>query len=223
MELAQLAVFVRPPIAGEAKTRLARVLGDEGAAALYDAFVDDMLGLCARVREAGRIDLAVWSAGPPQEAVNRWALQHGAQIHLQPAGDLGAKLSAAFDKGLQRYERVVVIGSDMPTLPLALVVAAFDSLDRVPLALGPANDGGYYAIGASHGVRPSFDGVRWSTAHALADTLRANASHQAAIISPWYDVDDQTDLAILRAHLSANPGAAPATARRLASLFASQR
>jgi len=223
MELAQLALFVRPPTAGEAKTRLARALGDEGAAVLYDAFVDDMLALCARVHEAGRIDIAIWSAGPPQEAVDRWALEHGAEIHLQPRGDLGAKLSAAFDQALRRYERVVVIGSDMPTLPLALVVAAFDSLDQASLVLGPANDGGYYAIGASHGIRPSFDGIRWSTAYALADTLRANASQRAAIISPWYDVDDPTDLAILRAHLSANPGAAPATARRLAALFAPQR
>lgn len=223
MELAQLAVFVRPPTPGEAKTRLADLLGEQSAAELYDAFVEDTLALCARVRRAGRVDIALWSAGPPPEAVARWAREQNAQMHMQPEGDLSARLSEAFDRGLRRYERVVVIGSDIPTLPLGLVVAAFDSLERASLVLGPANDGGYYAIGASHETRPRFDGVRWSTAHALADTLRANASHGAAIIPPWYDVDDAADLAILRAHLSADPAAAPATARRLETLFPSHK
>jgi rSAM/selenodomain-associated transferase 1 len=223
MGLAQLAVFVRSPTAGEAKTRLASVLGEQGAAELYGAFVEDVLALCARVRAAGRVDLAVWSAGPPHETVARWASAHDATMRLQPRGDLGVKLGAAFERALPRYERVVIIGSDMPTLPLSLVIAAFDSLERAPLVLGPANDGGYYAIGASHGLRPRFDGVRWSTRHALADTLRANASRRAAIIAPWYDVDDPSDLAILRAHLSADPAAAPRTASRLRTLFSAQR
>jgi rSAM/selenodomain-associated transferase 1 len=223
MEPAQLTVFVRPPAAGEAKTRLAALLGDQGAAELYRAFVGDTLALCARVRVVGRVDVAVWSAGAPPAEVLRWARDHAAPIHLQPEGDLGGKLSAAFDEALPHYERVVIIGSDIPTLPLSLVVAAFDALEQRQLVLGPANDGGYYAIGASHGFRPSFDAVRWSTAHALADTLRANAPQQAGIIAPWYDVDDPADLAILRAHLSANPSAAPATARCLDSLLGSQR
>jgi len=223
MELALLAVFIRSDSAGGVKTRLASLLGTEGASDLYDAFVEDALGLCARVRAVGRVDIALWTAGSPTEAIERWAREHDAEIHLQPEGDLGVKLSAAFDQGLQRYERVVIVGSDMPTLPLSLIVAAFDSLERARLVLGPANDGGYYAIGASHGIRPRFDGVRWSTSHALADTLRANASLRAAILSPWYDVDEPADLAILRAHLSADPAAAPATARRLDQLLGSHK
>jgi rSAM/selenodomain-associated transferase 1 len=223
MELAELAVFVRPPTVGKAKTRLASLLGDRGAAELYGAFVEDVLGLCTRVRAAGHVDVAIWSAGTPDQAVARWAEQHGATLHTQPRGDLGVKLGAAFEEALPRYERVVVIGSDIPTLPLSLVIAAFDSLERAQLVLGPANDGGYYAIGGSHGIQPSFESVRWSSVHALGDTLAANASLTVAMIPPWYDVDDPDDLSILRAHLSADPAAAPATARRLSSLLSRQR
>ena len=218
MELAQLAVFVRPPTPGQVKTRLSSLFGDSGAAALYRAFVEDTLSLCARVVAAGRVDVALWTAGPDDEIVSEWANRLGISPRLQPDGDLGMKLAAAFDEGLRRYQRVVIIGSDAPTLPIELIIDAFDSLEKAEITLGPANDGGYYAVGASHRVRPSFEGVRWSTADALEDTAKANAQRQVAIIAPWYDIDEPRDLEVLRAHLSVNPAAAPATASCLDEL-----
>ena len=223
MELAQLAVFVRPPTAGKVKTRLASLFGERGAAELYQAFVEDTLRLCSRVRAAGRVDVALWSAGPDDDIVSEWANRLGVAPSLQPEGDLGVKLGAAFDEGLGRYQRVVIIGSDAPTLPVELIGAAFDSLEKAPMMLGPSNDGGYYAIGASQSVRPSFEGVRWSTTDALQDTMRANTQRGVATIAPWYDVDDPEDLEVLRAHLSVNPAAAPATAHRLGELARAQR
>lgn len=222
MELAQLAVFVRPPTSGTVKTRLAARLGRDGAAKLYRAFAEDTIELCSRVRAAGRVQLAVWSAGC-DEAVSDWAERLGTSPRIQPEGDLGVRLAAAFDQGLSQYERVVIIGSDMPTLPIELIGAAFDSLGRSALMLGPAQDGGYYAIGASQRVRPSFEGVRWSSRNALEDTVRANAPRQPAMLPPWYDIDEPDDLAVLRAHLSIDSAAAPATARCMAELYRTHR
>jgi rSAM/selenodomain-associated transferase 1 len=223
MELAQLAVFVRPPDEGAVKTRLAGVLGTPQAAALYEAFVEDMLGLCARVREAGRIDVALWTTELDHPSISKWGRALETAPRLQPEGDLGARLMAAFDDGLRAYERVVVIGSDMPTLPLELIVAAFDGLERAPMVLGPSNDGGYYAVGATHDTKLRFDRIEWSTPSALRDTLRANAELGPRLLPPWYDVDEPEDLEILRAHLSVSPGAAPATARFLRTLSRDQR
>lgn len=223
MELAQLVIFARPPAIGAVKTRLGRALGEEGAAALYRAFVDDTLELCTRIRDAGRVDLALWAAEIDDPVVTEWGRRLGTVPRLQPDGDLGVRLCAAFDEGLRRHERVVIIGSDAPTLPFGLIVTAFNALDIAPMALGPANDGGYYAIGSTHRIRPRFDGVRWSTPTALRDTERANAEHEIAMLSPWYDIDEPEDLHILKAHLSARPKAAPATARCLSELFDAQR
>jgi rSAM/selenodomain-associated transferase 1 len=223
MELAQLAVFVRPPTTGTVKTRLAAVLGEHGATALYRAFVEDTLRLCARVATAGRVDVTLWSAGDPDEAVQQWANRLGTDPRLQPPGDLGVKLEAAFEDGLRHYERVVIIGSDAPTLPIDLIGVAFAALGEAEMMLGPANDGGYYAIGATNRIRPGFGGVRWSTAHALEDTLIANAQRRVAIIPPWYDIDGPEDLSVLRAHLSVNSEAAPATSGCLAELSIFQR
>jgi rSAM/selenodomain-associated transferase 1 len=218
MGLAQLAVFVRPSTEGKVKTRLQPRFGASGATALYEAFVEDALALCARVRDAGRVDLALWSTELDGPGVGAWGRTLGVVPRLQPEGELGERLAAAFDEGLRDYERVVIIGSDLPTLPFRLIASAFDALESSPLALGPANDGGYYLIGASHGLRPRFEDVRWSTSAAFADTVRANQGTEIATLPPWYDVDDESDLEVLRAHLSVQPKAAPATARCLASL-----
>jgi hypothetical protein len=136
---------------------------------------------------------------------------------------LGVRLAAAFDEGLRGYERVVIIGSDAPTLPAELIGAAFESLENSAFMLGPAHDGGYYAIGASQGVRPSFERVRWSTEDALGDTVKANAPRQPVLIPPWYDIDEPEDLAVLRAHLSVDSVVAPATASCMAELYRAQR
>lgn len=218
MEIAELAVFLRPPTESSVKTRLRPILGDEGVTMLYQAFLEDTMRLCGRVREAGRIAIALWVDGAEDRWISRWADELDAEAHRQPEGDLGVRLGAAFDHGLARYERVVVIGSDIPTLPFARIVDAFNGLARHEIVLGPSNDGGYYAIGATHQVRPRFDDVAWSTPSALADTLRANASLRALLLSPWYDVDEESDLAVLRAHLSVSPAAAPATASVIAQL-----
>jgi len=223
MDLAQLAVFVQPPIAGKVKTRLAGAFGESGAAELYRAFVEDTLSLCARLRAAGRVEIALWSARPLDEIASEWANRLGVPLRLQPEGDLGAKLDAAFEEGLQSFQRVVIIGSDAPTLPIELIEAAFESLEAAPFVLGPSNDGGYYAVGASQSGRPSFEAVRWSTVHALEDTVKANSPRAVAILAPWYDIDEPEDVAVLRAHVSASPGIAPATARCLRSLAVDQR
>ena len=222
MGLAQLAVFVRPPKSGTVKTRLATRFGDLGAAQLYRAFAEDTIALCSRVRSAGRVHLELWSDGL-DETVSDWAKRLGTSPRIQPEGDLGVRLAAAFDEGLRGYERVVIIGSDMPTLPIELIGAAFDSLEQSTFMLGPAHDGGYYAIGASRGVRPGFGGVRWSTENAFADTVKANAPREPAVLPPWYDIDEPADLDVLRAHLSIDAAAAPATASCMAELARVQR
>ena len=111
----------------------------------------------------------------------------------------------------------------MPTLPIELIGAAFESLERSTFMLGPAQDGGYYAVGASRGVRPSFQGVRWSTENALEDTVKANAPRQPALLPPWYDIDEPEDLAVLRAHLAFDAALAPATAGCMAEIDRAQR
>ena len=236
-----LALFARAPIAGRTKTRLIPALGAEGAAALSRAFLHDTL---ARVAELDA-EVTIWAASEDDRAAlaeevtvaikersGATAGRHllpfagvgvparsGATnvIAVQPEGDLGARMEAALRAGLERAGRALVLGTDAPTLPLGHLRAAIAALDRAEVVLGPAADGGFWAIGARAPLALG-PGVRWSSRHALADTIALveRAGRTLERIAPWYDVDTGADLALIRAHLALRPGAAPHTAAALA-------
>lgn len=203
-----LGVFARRPAAGRSKTRLAPALGADGAAALYDAFLTDTLARFtdATVFCADAADLA-WFED-----------RHPGHRHLaQAEADLGERMRVALETLLEEADGAVVIGSDAPTLPAARVHAAGRALSRgADVVLGPAADGGYYLYGC-RGEAPALPDVRWSSRHALADTVASleRAGRTPALLAPWYDVDTPEDLRLLRAHLALTPRVAPETARAL--------
>lgn len=202
-----IAVFVRVPEPGIAKTRLASVLGDAGAAEMYRAFVEDTLRTCASVNGA---TVQIWRADSPEQARNPWLDDFGFDVHHQSEGDLGVRIFAALDHGIAAHGRALVLGSDSPTLPAALIANALSALDDADLVLGPTHDGGYYLIGA-RGEAPPLNQVRWSTVHTLGDTLFRNRARSIRVLSPWYDIDTPDDLELLRTHLSLDAGLAPST------------
>lgn len=209
-----LAVYGRPPRAGETKTRLAPVLGDDGAARLYAAFLADVL---TRARQAP-FDVTLWVAGDPEDPL---LLEIDAARRVrrcaQQGRDLGERMARTLDAQRAENGLGLVLGTDSPTLPPRLLAAAARALDHSDIVLGPAADGGYWLVGARVPMGRVFEGVRWSTTHALADTVRGAARIGASVVlaSPWYDVDTADDLRLLRAHLGLDPSAAPVTAAAL--------
>jgi rSAM/selenodomain-associated transferase 1 len=207
MEMTPLVVFARAPRPGGAKTRLAPLLGEKGAARLARAFLDDTLSIA---RAVPGFEVVLACAGDPQDAdLVEIAARHGVARIGQPGGGLGQRLTTVLADALARAGRALVIGSDAPTLPARLLVRAAAALERAELVLGPTADGGYYLIGA-RGRPPRLDGVRFSTVHALADTV-ALADGPVELLPPWYDVDTPDDLRLLRLHLALDRSVAPAT------------
>jgi glycosyltransferase A (GT-A) superfamily protein (DUF2064 family) len=91
------------------------------------------------------------------------------------------------------HHPALIVGSDIPDIDRRHVAAAFDKLRRNELVFGPSDDGGYWLVGAAQGARVGnlFNDVRWSTEHALADTL-ANVRQgvRVAMLEPLADIDD---------------------------------
>jgi glycosyltransferase A (GT-A) superfamily protein (DUF2064 family) len=102
-------------------------------------------------------------------------------------------------------ERVVLLGTDSPTLPVAWVEEAFARLGSADAVLGPATDGGYYLIGCSRRVPPVFDGIAWGGPTVLAETVARLTvpDWRLALLAPWYDVDTIADWQMLREHIQA--------------------
>jgi rSAM/selenodomain-associated transferase 1 len=205
-------MFVRYPEAGRVKTRLAASLGDERAATLYRAFVEDLVERLTS-SQRWRFVLAVDPAWT-EETYSGWL--PGIELWSQGEGDLGTRMQSVVRQGLEgAAPRVVIIGSDVPQLPLAALHEAMDT--DADLVLGPSEDGGYFLIGLRKPL-PLFEGVAWSTSTVLEETVsrarRANVTMH--LLHPAIDMDTIEQWIGLAARLRCNEALAalaPRTAR----------
>ena len=212
-----LILFARPPCSGKVKTRLIPVLGDHGAAALYQAFLKDTAAMAYSVRKArptvgltaewaprdiplSHLDLASWMPGPflHQE-------QHGT--------DLGHRMAAALGRRLVEGGRGVLLGTDFPDLSPKIPITAFEALEEMGrdssndrslnAVIGPSSDGGYYLIGLSRPIPGAFIDIEWGTAHVLDQTLERlkTLSVSVQLLPEWHDVDTPADFRALQSRL----------------------
>lgn len=202
----RLVVFARAPILGAVKTRLVPPLSNEQALSLHRALVEDTLERLTRVG-GNALERWLYLSEPltSQEALeipSAWTLA------LQNGDDLGSRMESAFRDALEEEEsgKVVLLGSDSPTLPLEYVGQAFKELVDREAVLGPAEDGGYYLVGCSTFVPELFRGIDWGTDRVLSQSkdALANANREFTLLPAWYDVDSEKDVARLRSELKTN-------------------
>ncbi|MHB8067810.1 MAG: TIGR04282 family arsenosugar biosynthesis glycosyltransferase [Desulfobaccales bacterium] len=191
-----LIIFAREPCPGQVKTRLCPPLTGEAAARLYRCFLEDILEEMTRLPG---VSLAL--AYTPDAALNFFKESTPAGVLLFPQADdnLGERLIQAFDRGWAAgFGTILVRNSDSPDLPGEMVAAAAQVLEagQADLVLGPSPDGGYYLVGLTAPQPQLFQGMNWSTAHVLTDTLaRARQlSLTVNLLPPWPDIDTIADL-----------------------------
>ncbi|WP_338241392.1 TIGR04282 family arsenosugar biosynthesis glycosyltransferase [Aurantiacibacter hainanensis] len=180
-----VALFAKFPLAGEAKTRLAPMLGEAGAAEVHRRMVERTL---ATVRESG-LPFAVHATGAPLAEFADWL---GADVPLveQGDGDLGARLA--------RVEApAIVLGADIPGLTADHLREAARALRHDPVVIGPATDGGYYLLGFSAPVPMLWRDMPWGTETVLAETQRRLRAEGIAfsLLGELDDCDRPEDLA----------------------------
>jgi len=183
-----LIVFAKRPEPGTVKTRLGTVLTPEEAARLYEAFLRDALLQYAALDVAVRLYLA-----PPAGPVPDDLIPQGVSVHEQQGPGLGARMKIAFVESFAAgFERLVIIGTDHPTLPSAYVERAFEALHAPQsICLGPSDDGGFYLLGMNDFYPELFHDMQYSRDDVFAETLARAGRTQAhlAVLPPWYDVD----------------------------------
>jgi rSAM/selenodomain-associated transferase 1 len=199
-----LGLFVKHPLPGRVKTRLATTVGEEPACQLYAAFLTD---LTERFRKLPvRRFLGYAPADADTAAYFHQIGKDDYHLWPQPETDLGERMFAFFADHLRHPgDCAVLIGSDSPTLPESYVTTAFQLLEHAEVVLGPAADGGYYLVGMTHPANDIFQDIAWSEPTVLQRTTeRISAmSLKLAILPVWYDVDALADLQLLRGHLAA--------------------
>ena len=194
-----LMVFAKAPIAGLVKTRLFPHISFEEAARLQHAFLADTLDKAFSLPDT-RVCLAYEPASALPFLKELFDKEDVLEYLPQEGVDLGERMRRAFDEGFRMGAgRVLIIGSDVPTLPERSISAGFERLSHSDVVLGPAVDGGYYLIGLNRPAPALFEGIVWSGPDVFASTLkRAFALGLRVDVLPEHrDVDSFTDLKLL--------------------------
>ena len=191
---ARVIVMSKAPVSGQVKTRLAPLLGMEGAAQLYREMLEDKL---VKLQQAAGCDLELCCAPDASHTFfQACKARFGVALTTQQGNDLGERMSIAIAGALQRAERVVLVGADCPGLVMADIETALQQLDSgVDVVLGPATDGGYYLVAVQANHACLFESIGWGGAQVLAQT-RENIDRQglsSSLLPMRTDIDRPGD------------------------------
>jgi len=189
-----LIVFAKAPLPGYAKTRLARVLGDEAAARLAARMLADTVKRAIEA-DVGPVELCC-TPDTAHPAFQRAAQVHGVSLTVQGDGDLGARMHRALARNLARHPRALLIGTDAPHLGPTLLRTAAQALLAHPAVFAPASDGGYVLVGLSQPAPALFDGIAWSTAQVMVQTRERldRLGMRSTELPTQNDIDEPEDL-----------------------------
>ena len=186
----RLIVFAKNLIYGSVKTRLAATVGHQKA---FETFSYLLQNAHAIVKPIQISKVVYYSNFIETDDV--W--ENGFQKAVQHGDDLGEKMMQAFMENFERgFEKVVLIGTDCPSITEEIIMNAFAVLDTHDVAIGPAYDGGYYLIGITALHSTLFENITWSTSTVLEDSInKCKASGLLyALLPTLHDVDEERDL-----------------------------
>jgi rSAM/selenodomain-associated transferase 1 len=205
MEQAVICIFAKPPEAGRVKTRLIPELGEQRAAELAEAFLQDTVSL---VRECPWARCAIAAT----EHFERDYFRRD-EVWLQGEGDLGMRLERIFRRGLQQFEMVFALGADSPGLHPGYLARAREELIHADAVLGGAHDGGFYLLGMKKCPEGILDEIQWSHSQTYAETVARlhRQGLKTASIDRWFDIDTPEDLRQILPTMESDLFSAPST------------
>lgn len=197
----RLLIFAKYPRAGQVKTRLTPAIEPAAAAALYRAFLLDALEHYVALRPAIEPVLLVARAEDAQ-AMRELAAGEGmaVEVRAQRGEGLGDRLEHAFADAFDAGSTAAcAIGTDHPTLPVARVVEAFEAVTDpagCDVAIGPADDGGYYLLALADRRPRLLRDMPYSSPELFGAVMAAAEADGLGVrqLEPWYDVDDEASL-----------------------------
>ena len=190
-----LLFFVKNPEKGKVKTRLAASIGDERALKLYKGF---LLNILSNLNKGTFLFYLCFFPADALESLRQW-LGEDYLYTPQQGEDLAERMKNGFMEAYTMgFKRVVLIGSDIPDLPLEFIEEAFTSLKEKDAVIGPSLDGGYYLIGFKDKTFSSqvFKGIPWSTERVFEQTTKILEREGLTVhfLKPLRDIDKVEDL-----------------------------
>lgn len=194
MTTTALIIFVRHPVLGKVKTRLAKGVGDEKALEIYKLLLKHTL----QITGALPFPKFVYYSDGIQEH-DLWSHPEYTK-RRQTGNDLGERMSNAFQAVFEQgFTKAIIIGSDCYQLTAEIIQEAVNALQEHPIALGPAFDGGYYLLGMNRFIPELFVNKTWSTDQVAGQTLgdAERLKLPYALLPRLHDVDEAADLEVV--------------------------
>ncbi len=190
-----LLFFIKNPEKGRVKTRLAASIGDERALKFYKVF---LLNILSNLNKGTFLFYLCFFPADALDSLRQW-LGEDYLYTPQQGEDLAERMKNGFMEAYTMgFKRVVLIGSDIPDLPLEFIEEAFTSLKEKDAVIGPSLDGGYYLIGFKDKSFSSqvFKGIPWSTERVFEQTTKILEREGLTVhfLKPLRDIDKVEDL-----------------------------
>ena len=171
----RLLIFLKEPIPGFVKTRIAKIVGYDNASLLASQLFDDVFATALQYQQQASEPVELQLVVAPDPNAAHWdAYRHlpSVTIRAQSGGDLGKRLWHGVAPLLNMGDSVICIGMDCPFLTVEDFDEAFESLTCKDVVIQPAEDGGYVLLGLSNPVQGLFEEMPWSTHLLLRETCQ---------------------------------------------------
>ncbi len=186
-----LIIFIKNPIEGQVKTRLAKSIGNTAAVAVYKQLLQHTFTITQHLMVDKFVFYGDFINGEDLWPCNIY------QKQLQHGTDLGERMKNAFELVFNLgYDKAIIIGSDCYELTTQILEEAFDELLINDAVIGPCNDGGYYLFGMKQLLPEFFENINWSTEEVLPKTVKMlkDLQLQFEMLPMLNDVDDEATL-----------------------------
>ena len=188
-----LIIFIKNPVLGKVKTRLAATVGDVKAFEVYKYLLNHTQKIALLIDADKFLFYADFLNREDEWPHDRFIK------HQQKGNDLGERMYNAFENTfLNKYQKVIIIGSDCFDLSASVIEDAYEFLNYSDIVIGPAKDGGYYLLGMKNLHQCLFRNISWSTSEVLKQTLSICKSQHLkySLLPTLTDIDTENDLSI---------------------------
>ena len=181
--------FIKNPELGKVKTRLASTVGNEQALKIYNSLMTHTRKVVESVAAKRLLFYSQWINTEDEWSPNFF------HKSLQPEGDLGNRMTVAFEAGFENNGPVIIVGSDCPGLSPEIIEEGFLALEKNDFVIGPALDGGYYLLGMKSYSPSLFEDIKWSTETVKDETINKIKALGKSVseLTPLSDIDYEAD------------------------------
>lgn len=184
-----LIIFIKNPIPGKAKTRIAQTAGIKKAHDIYIQLLEITRGYTTKTQTKKYLfyDQFIDHEDEWEDSLF--------EKKLQSDGDLGKRMACAFDEISKKHEQIAIIGSDCPYLTSKKLEAAFAVLQKTEIVIGPSTDGGYYLLGMKKFHPELFENILWSTSSVFQKTIEIAEQNKwtIGVLEHLTDIDTEED------------------------------